>query len=304
MIKLFWNTHNQRKSNSDDKKIREKEEMDYGWGLYHKKSSNKWIYEILKKIKYNIIENETNLTEEDILVIVDSSVEEKNELYIKLNAICSKIFLFHLGDESGSYDLSSVYNNCNYVWRPFCSSRYFENKKVKCIPIGYKSGILNKQKNNRKYKWAFTGTPHKSSRHDLLFQFSDVKPFFCHKTEKFNVKIISVDEMSEVLSSTEFMPCPNGFFHPETYRLYEALECECIPIVENTYKYYDRLFPNNPFLKVDKWIDVKSIINEWEVEQIKKKREECKSWWFHYKKSLQEFLKNKIQDFIINKIIT
>ena len=101
MIKLFWNTHNQRKSNSDDKKIREKEEMDFGWGLYHKKSSDKWIYEILKKIKYNIIENETNLEKEDTLIIVDSSVEKKVELYTKLKLICSKIFLLHLGDESG-----------------------------------------------------------------------------------------------------------------------------------------------------------------------------------------------------------
>ena len=294
MIKLFWNTNNQKKPNSNDKKIREKQEWDFRWGQYHKKNSDKWIYEILKKIKYNIIENETNLTEEDILVIVDSGVEEKNELYIKLNAICSKIFLFHLGDESGSYDLSSVYNNCNYVWRSFCSSRYFENEKVKCIPIGYKSGIVNKQKNNRKYKWAFTGTPHKSSRHDLLFQFSDVKPFFCHKTEKFNVKIISVDEMSEVLSSTEFMPCPNGFFHPETYRLYEALECECIPIVENAYHYYDRLFPSNPFIKINKWADAKPMLKAWEANQIKNKREECKIWWTNYKNKLQESIKKRI----------
>ena len=59
--------------------------------------------------------------------------------------------------------------------------------------------------------------------------------------------MIETEEMSEVLSSTIFSPCPNGFVHPETYRLYEALECGCIPIIENTYKYYDRLFPNNPF---------------------------------------------------------
>ena len=41
MIKLFWNTHNQKKPSSTNKKIREKEELDYGWGQYHKKSSNK-----------------------------------------------------------------------------------------------------------------------------------------------------------------------------------------------------------------------------------------------------------------------
>ena len=296
MIKLFWNTQNQRKPNSNDKKIREKQESDYWWGGYHKKNSNKWIYEILKKVKYSIIESEAYLEKNDTLIIVDSSIEEKSELYLKLNVICSKIFLFHLGDESGSYDLSPIYNNCNYILRTFCSHKYFKNNKVKCIPIGYKSGILNKQRNKRKYKWAFAGTPHKSSRHDLLFQFSDIEPFFCHKTEKFNVKIISVDEMSEVLSLTEFIPCPNGFFHPETYRVYEALECGCIPIVENAYKYYDRLFPDNPFIKIEKWADARPIIKSWKSDQIKQKKEECTIWWSREK--------NKIQDFIINKITT
>jgi len=294
MIKLLWNTHHQKEPKSNDKKVKEKQEQDYGWGHYHQKSSDKWIYEILEKVDYQIIENEKNLQKEDILIIVDSSVEEKVELYTKLNAICSRIFLFHLGDESGSYNLLPIYDNCNYIWRPFCSGKYFNNNKVKCIPIGYKSGISNKQKNNKKYKWAFTGTPHKTSRHDLLFQFSEIKPFFCHKTEKFDRKIISVEEMSEVLSSTQFIPCPNGFFHPETYRLYEALECGCIPIVENAYQYYDRLFPNNPFLKIDKWADAKTVVKSWGEDQIKKKREECMTWWKNEKNKIQEFITKKI----------
>ena len=100
--------------------------------------------------------------------------------------------------------------------------------------------------------------------------------------------------MSEILSTTEFIPCPNGFFHPETYRLYEALECECIPIVENAFKYYDRLFPNNPFIKVDKWKDAKPIIREWNGKQIKQKKEECKTWWMQYKIKLQESISSKI----------
>ena len=294
MIKLFWNTHNQKKPNSSEKKIREKQELDYGWGKYHKKSSDKWVFEILKKIEYQIIKTEAELKKEDILIIVDSSVEEKNELYMKLNLICSKIFLFHLGDEFGFHNLSTVYNSCDYVWRPFCSSKYFNNEKVMCIPIGYKSGVLNKEKTNRKYRWAFTGTPHKSSRHDLLYQFSNIKPFFCHKTKKFDKNIISVDEMNDVLSSTDFIPCPNGFFHPETYRVYEALECGCIPIVENAYKYYDRLFPGNPFLKIDKWLDAKPIVQGWSNEQIEKKRTECKIWWQEKKNSIQDFIKSKI----------
>jgi len=294
MIKLFWNTDNQKKTITNDNKIKNQEIIDYKWGVYHKNNSDKWIYEILKKIKFSIIDSEKNLEHGDILIIIDSNPEKKVELYNKLKLTCSKILLFHLGDETGSYDLSKIYDKCDYILRPFCSNKYFNNSHVKCIPIGYKSGIKCLKKNNRKYKWTFTGTPHKSSRHDLLFQFSNIEPFFCHKTQKFNTKIISVDEMNEVLSSTEFIPCPNGFYHPETYRLYEALECECIPIVENAYQYYDRLFPNNPFIKIDKWAEAKSIIRDWSKDQIKKKQKECKEWWINYKIELQTTVQEKI----------
>ena len=295
MIKLFWNTHYQKNPISTNKKIREKEESDYGWGQYHKRSSDKWIYEILKKTKYDIINGLNDLEKDDILIIVDSSVEEKNELYSKLNLICSKIFLFHLGDEFGFHNLLPVYNNCNYIFRPFCSSKYFDNEKVKCIPIGYKSGVFYKKESKIKYKWAFTGTPHKTSRHDLLFQFSSIKPFFCHKTEKFDRKNISVDHMNDILSSTEFIPCPYGFFHPETYRVFEALECGSIPIVESAYNYYDRIFPNNPFIKINIWKEAKPILEGWNKDQIKKKSEECISWWTKQKSDLQDFIKDKIK---------
>ena len=294
MIKLFWNTHNQAISQSEDKRKIKKEETEQAWGIYHKQSSYKWICKILKKVEYQLIENEKDIEKGDVLIIVDSSVEKKNDLYKKLNLICSKVFLFHLGDEFGAQNLNLIYGNCNYVWRNFCSNEYFNNNNIKCLPLGYKSGIVHKKTPHKKYKWTFTGNPHKSSRHDLIFQLSDVKPFFFHKTEKFNVKIISVDEMSKVLSSTEFMPCPNGFFHPETYRLYEALECECIPIVEKAYDYYDRLFPNNPFIKVEKWIEAKKIITSFGNDDVKEKREECKKWWITEKEKIENFVKNKI----------
>ena len=293
MIKLLWNTHNQNKykSNKSDKE----NARDQLWGLYHTDYSDKWIYEILNKIEFDVIQSEKDLESEDILIIVDSSVEKKAELYTKLKLICSKIFLIHLGDETGAYDLSLVYNKFNYVWRTFCSNKYFNNKKVSCLPIGYKSGTLfNNDVVGRKYKWAFIGTPQKSSRQDLLFQLSDIEPSFSHKTKQFNEEIINVSEMSEILTSTEFIPCPNGFVHPETYRLYEALECKCIPIIENTYKYYDRLFPNNPFIKVDRWIEARPIIKEWKEDKIKQKREECRIWWCKYKNQIQEFILDKI----------
>ena len=109
MIKLFWNTHNQNKPN-------EKKDKDYIWGIYHKNNSDKWIFEILDKVQFKLIQSEKDLENNDTLIIVDSSIEKKNEYYDKLKLICSKIYLIHLGDEGGVHDLSSIYENCNYIW--------------------------------------------------------------------------------------------------------------------------------------------------------------------------------------------
>jgi len=293
MIKLFWNTHNQIKPKTNDPN--KEDVFDYNWGEYHKVSSNEWIFLILEKIKYETIFKIDEVKKNDILIIIDSSVEKKRDFYLKLRVLCSKLFLFHLGDEIGTADHSPIYSNCDYVWRAFCSNKYFKKNNISCLPIGFKSGISNKNK-ERKYKWNFIGTPHKSSRHDLLFNFSEIKPFFTFKTQRFNDKnkIIEAAQMSDILSSTIFVPCPNGFIHPETYRLYEALECGCIPIIENTYKYYDRLFPNNPFLKIDKWSEAKEIVVSWKNDQINKKQEQCNTWWQQYKLKLKEDILGKI----------
>ena len=101
--------------------------------------------------------------------------------------------------------------------------------------------------------------------------------------------------MSDIFSSTQFIPCPNGFYHPETYRLYEALQCGCIPIVESAYNYYDRLFPENPFIKIKKWSEAKPIVNGWSETQIQKKQNECINWWRNYKIDLQNIVKHKIE---------
>ena len=88
------------------------------------------------------------------------------------------------------------------------------------------------------------------------------------------------------------MSCPNGYFHPETYRLYEALECGSIPIVENLYDYYDRLFPNNPLLKIKFWKEAREIILTMNDEKkLIEQSNICKNWWGDIKKKYQENFK-------------
>ena len=66
-----------------------------------------------------------------------------------------------------------------------------------------------------------------------------------NKVSKIVKKFGSKDSLSsveyyEVLKDTKFVPTPHGYYHPETYRLYEELECGCIPIIENPHKFFDK----------------------------------------------------------------
>ena len=49
MIKLFWNTHNQKKPKTTDKKIIKKYQRDLKWGLYHRKNKNPEEYLYLSR---------------------------------------------------------------------------------------------------------------------------------------------------------------------------------------------------------------------------------------------------------------
>ena len=298
MLKLFWNTANNSSFDNnlvDSSKFRWKGNI---WGEYHKNNSNKWIFFLIEKTRPKIVQNLNEINSGDELIIIDSSVEKKINFYTKLNLICSKIFLFHLGDEIGLIDTKNIYEMCKHSWRIFCTNIYFDSKNVTCIPLGYKSGvreIINDKNYQRTCKWTFTGTVHKSSRHDLLYQLGKINPNFVHKTEKFAEKgSLDSNEISKILSNTEFVPCPNGVVHPETYRLYEALECGCIPIVEKIYDYYDRLFPKNPFFKVNKWIEAKDFILDLNQNDIQKKQIECKKWWMNTKNELQNKISKTI----------
>ena len=89
---------------------------------------------------------------------------------------------------------------------------------------------------------------------------------------------------------------PHGYVHPETYRLYESLECGSIPIIENPYNFFNNFLPNNHFYSISIWLESKDIIEKIRNDKTKLKELSTKnlSWWNEYKTQL----KNKISKVI------
>ena len=283
-MKLLWNTN---------------KNINSFWGNYHFINSTSWIYTIVEQAKYEIIDHVSKIDEKDQLIIIDSQLSIKKELYEKLSKKCSSIYLIHLGDEGGTEDTNLIYNYCKHVWRTFGLPKYFNNDKITCIPIGYKSGpnFQNKEILKRKFLWSFMGTIHGASRYDLIHQNENLKPHFINKTSSFaSGESLDTEKYYGILHDSIFIMVPHGYLHPESYRLYEALESGCVPIIENPHNFYNNFLPKNPLIKINLWKESSEIIKKLfnDKNKLKEKSDEINLWWKNYKKNLQNQFKSKI----------
>ena len=283
-MKLLWNTN---------------KNINSFWGNYHFLNSSSWIYSIIRKIDYENIDNVEQIDPNDVLIIVDSQLTIKKDFYLQLSKKCASIYLIHLGDEGATEDTNIIYNNCKHVWRTFGLPRHFQSKNVTCIPIGYKSGLFYKKRDvtERKYLWSFMGTVHGSSRFDLINKHKKLEPNFIKKTKSFGSnESLAPEEYYKILNESTFVLVPHGYLHPESYRLYEGLECGCIPIIENPHNFYNHFLLEHPLITINLWKESLETINDLykNKEKLKDKSKEINNWWNEYKLNLQTKIKNKI----------
>ena len=287
-MKLLWNTNKNLPETTNLI-----EERTIFWGNYHYDNSYPWILNLLSKLEIEIINDTQHLDENESIIVVDHMISAKESFYFDLSNKVKKIYLIHLGDEGGAEKKDLVYSLCEHIWRTFSLPLFKDFKNVTSIPIGYKSDPLREKINilKKNYTWSFLGTTHGSSRYDLLDKHKRIIPNFINLTEEFSSKkSINTDDYYKILNNSVFAPIPHGYFHPETYRLYEALEAGSIPIIENPFKFFDDFLPNNPIPSVNSWEDSSIIIkkyleNKTELEDLEKK---IQGWWIQHKENLKE----------------
>ena len=288
-MKLLWNTNRNLPVIGTNPQA----ERVIFWGNYHFKNSYSWILDLLSEIQVEPINDLENLNINEDIIVVDNVIGHKESFYFNLSNKVKKIYLIHLGDEGGSEKRDLVYSLCDHVWRTFCLPNFKEIKNVSCIPIGYKSSIPHKKLkiNDRKYVWNFMGTTHGASRYDLLNKHKNLKPHFTNLTRDFAGKnSLNISEYYDIINNSTFTLVPHGYFHPETYRLYESLECGAIPIVENPYNFFDNFLPNNPFPKVNNWEEsfdlIKNLINK--KDELNNLSNRINYWWVTHKELLKK----------------
>lgn len=224
-------------------------------------------------------------------------------------------FLVDLADEN--YDFRpEVYSNFRGVIRCY-GSDVFRPDFVRILPLGYfepMSFPINVETPvaARRYIWSFMGEVGRSSRPEMAANLLSLEPHLLFSTggqHGFNFwntdagkrRRFSPQQCLEILADSVFAPCPMGNVNLECWRVYEALECGAIPVLEkrSSLDYFHELFGDHPIPTFSSWKAARSAMCDFmlDSEQLNKLQQECRTWWAAYQPrladDLQKFLRER-----------
>jgi len=253
---------------------------------------SEWLSEIFnRKFKWIIASSSESPVSGPVLLYYQHTTNPAYiEQWISKNAGVT-IYLLHASDESCKSDIS-IYKNPrikhifrNY-WRPDALA-----VNVTHLPLGYLNGKGRGDSqllvsNKRNHLWSFAGAMDRKNRRNIIENLRVKYPTQAvHLTPTWNSPTnLNASEYVNMLRDSKYVPCLNGFWNTESYRLYEAIENGAIPIicVDLNKSYQNILGCTPPFIMLEKWSD-----DCMHGDDTTKQRE-IVEWWQLYKNGLCE----------------
>lgn len=154
------------------------------------------------------------------------------------------------------------------------------------FPLGYTPKTREKVKKNgmsaKSLDWFFAGqvTP---QRQDCINQLKDLSNGKLEVSPGF-AQGLPYEEYMQYMCRAKVVPCPIGNVSPDCFRVYEALEAGCIPIVENK-EFWTLLYGEVPFPIIEDWAELPDLINHYKDRPDMNNK--CQAWWELKKRELK-----------------
>jgi hypothetical protein len=242
-------------------------------------------------------------------IVVDNALTApKRSYYFEMLKRGNRFALLHLSDESYFDDLFA-YGLANVVIRNYWCRAHASDRKVLTIPLGLMNGFAvatRKAARDRRYLWSFAGNVDKSSRQAMIGAMAAVDGGYLHRADSVGPRMIKPDgrpplaiaDYARLMSETVFALCPAGWENLDSFRVCEALEAGCIPIVERrpSYDYFRHLFGDHPMITVNSWTEAPGLIDAFRRDRaaMEAKRSTCETWWQDHKRATAR----RVQDLI------
>lgn len=209
------------------------------------------------------------------------------------------VVLILCGNEEGTFDISKIKHPMLRAWMQLPRMNKHNDVSYKLVN-GYRTTtkqlIKEAGSQERTIDWAFMGQVNHERRQqcvDVLRQFKPLYPTaVLVETDAFGKEVIPYDKYISALARTKIVPCPSGVESPDSFRLYEALEAGCLPVVDafstnnkapGFWQYL--LGESPPFPVIDYW-DKFPIILPQLLREYPSNVNRVQSWWALKKREL------------------
>lgn len=148
--------------------------------------------------------------------------------------------------------------------------------------------------------WSFAGQDTHERRHEMLRAMGKVPNGQAYPSKSFTAGV-PPEQYTTLLAASKVVPCPSGPVHVDTFRVFEALEAGCVPLLDgrtpskSMSRYWDHIFGNHPLPIVDEWMMapllVKQAVAEWPAPGNR-----CFAWWQLYKRDFAHGVVDAIEE--------
>lgn len=240
-----------------------------------------WVEYLFQNVPHQTIENLDHSKFIDNCILIESIwwAPYHNSYVEKLASKGYKFGLMHLSDETLQTTIDS-YKHCKFVIRNYFRKGMASN--VLQVPLGYISGFAkdNFSQPSRKYTWSCVAGRWDPNRNAMAGAMSRVPNGSLYVAGR-DGPSLSPSSMKEKYQNAIFVPCPRGNYHIDSFRVTEALEAGCIPIVEQSDYWREMHGENFPAIQIKDWNDAPGIIasligSPLFLEDLRLK---AKEWW-------------------------
>lgn len=216
-----------------------------------------------------------------VVIAARHVLERVDEINHALSALPWTLVLL-TGDEESKFPVQNLSHPNMRVWvqtpRPELSSVY------RALPNGPTPNIPARP-SEKPLDWAFMGQVTHVRRQTCYNALCNLRNGLLVGSVGFT-QGLPHDQYLKTLGFAKIIACPSGPCTPDSFRVYEALELGCVPIVDtrtvsDTYPrgYWERLFGRPfPFPQISDWNLVEDVIKD-ELSKWPNNAVECSRWW-------------------------
>lgn len=229
-----------------------------------------------------------------IMVVVGKPDPKPLHEYLSLR---SESLVILISDEDAYFDWEAAIPKQHTIITQYWNPEY-KNKIQRRILLGCPTRIkdftINKTE-TKEYEWSFVGQVQNQFRQECVDVLAALPTGFLHTVPQFGGGEGAKDyqEYLDIMCKSKFVICPSGSMTADCFRIYEAMECGAIPIVNKRsprdkegFDYWQSIYPLSNLISVNNWKELPDILSAYKKENA----DILNYWWFQYKSELESKL--------------